>query len=269
MTNTKITFEDISEEQQDILIAQLSELGYEGFEQNDTELIAYIPEDRFTDRELAEVVGAQTYKRDIVAKQNWNEIWEKNFEPVIVEDFCTLRADFHDITITTKHEIIITPKMSFGTGHHATTQLVMLLMRDLEFKGRQVLDFGTGTGVLAILAEKLGAQYVLGIDNDDWSVENATENCERNNCTQITIVKVDSEELPAIQTDIILANINRHILLQYMPQLYKNLRQNGTLIMSGLLVEDREIITESASKNGFKFAEYKELNKWIALVFKK
>ena len=269
MNTTKVTFNNIDEDSQDILIARLAESNYEGFEQSGNMLMAYITEDSFSDSELKNIAGDAPFTIDTIQKQNWNELWESNFEPVVVDDFCTLRADFHQIIATTPYEIVITPKMSFGTGHHATTQLMMLMMRDIDFTGKQVLDFGTGTGVLAILAEKLGASYILGIDNDEWSVENANENIGRNNCTKTTIILVNSEELPAIQTDVILANINRHILLQYMTQMYKNLRQGGTLLMSGLLVADRGIITESAMSSGFKFAEYKELNNWISMSFKK
>ncbi len=269
MSTIKITFSKIDEERQDILIAQLSELGYEGFEQNPGELLAYIADSKFNEAALVEVADGLEYIKEAIAQQNWNELWESNFEPVVVEDFCTLRADFHDIEVTTPYDIIITPKMSFGTGHHATTQLVMLMMKDIDMKGKQVLDFGTGTGVLAILAEKLGASYILAIDNDDWSVENARENAERNGCNNITIIKVDGDQLPAIQTDLILANINRHILLQYMHQLYTNTKMGGTVVMSGLLVEDKEIIMTEAKKAGLTFFHYAELNNWISLVFKK
>lgn len=159
--------------------------------------------------------------------------------------------------------------MSFGTGHHATTQLMMLMMRDIEFNGKQVLDFGTGTGVLAILAEKLGAYYVLAIDNDEWSIENTNENLERNHCTKVTALLENDGHIPVLIQDVILANINRHILLQYMGELYSNTKKGGKVLMSGLLTTDREIITSAALAAGFNFTAYRELNNWIAMSFAK
>ena len=195
MQYIRITLNNVAEDAQDILVAQLSYLGFEGFEHNPDNLMAYINEDEFVEEELQAITGDQAYTTEIIAQQNWNALWESNFEPVIVDDFCIIRADFHNVQVTTPHEIIITPKMSFGTGHHATTQLMMILMKDMDFAGKQVLDFGTGTGVLAILAEQLGAAYALGIDNDEWAVNNALENIARNNCEKITIVQNDTDVL--------------------------------------------------------------------------
>ncbi len=269
MQSIRIIFNNITEENQDILVARLAETGYEGFEQNDTTLLAYINEADFKEEVLTEIAGELPYNIEIVPKQNWNQLWESNFEPVVIEDFCTVRADFHTIPVTTPYEIVITPKMSFGTGHHATTQLMMLMMRDIEFNGKQVLDFGTGTGVLAILAEKLGAYYVLAIDNDEWSIENTNENLERNHCTKVTALLENDGHIPVLIQDVILANINRHILLQYMGELYSNTKKGGKVLMSGLLTTDREIITSAALAAGFNFTAYRELNNWIAMSFAK
>jgi ribosomal protein L11 methyltransferase len=269
MHTIKIIFNNISEDNQDILVAKLSEIGYEGFEQTATSLLAYINEDNYKEYELLEVIKEQPYNIEIVPKQNWNQLWESNFEPVVIDGFCTIRADFHTLLVTTPYEIIITPKMSFGTGHHATTQLMMMMMKDIEFTGKQVLDFGTGTGVLAILAEKLGAYYVLAIDNDEWSVENTNENLERNNCSKVTALLETDGHIPVLIQDIILANINRHILLQYMDELYKNTKKGGIVLMSGLLTQDREVIVDAAIKTGFNRTCYQELNDWIALSFTK
>lgn len=267
MVHTKVVFAVNSAEQSDMLLAQLLTLGFDGFEESDGRLLAYIDSVQFDEsaiNSLATELGI-SFETEAVPSQNWNEVWESNFSPVVVEGFCTIRADFHDIKVDTPYEIVITPKMSFGTGHHATTQLVMLMMKDVQMKGLSVLDFGAGTGVLAIMAEKLGAGQIMAIDNDDWCVENATENIARNKCTQI-IVKKGSLEI-ADNYDMILANINRHILLHYMPMLATKLVHGGLIIMSGLLVEDREIITSSAENNGFKSTRYMEQNGWIALEF--
>lgn len=269
MHYVEVTITDIDEDQQDILVALLANGGYEGFVQAADTLQAYIDEPSFDEAALSTLAGDYTYTTAVIPKQNWNAVWEENFQPVIVDGFCTIRADFHNITVTTPHEIVITPKMSFGTGHHATTQLVMQMMRDTHLQNTTVLDFGTGTGVLAILAEQLGAGHVLGIDNDEWSVENAKENVERNQCTHITIQQNTTDELPGIEADVILANINRHILLQYMAQLAGHTRQGGTILMSGLLTTDHDVIVPAATVHGLQLAEQQELNNWIAMRFVK
>ena len=269
MQYTRITLSNVNEDQQDILVAQLSELGFEGFEHHPDQLMAYINEEAFNDAEVKEITGEAPFVTETIAQQNWNAVWESNFEPVIVDGLCVIRADFHTVDVQTPYEIIITPKMSFGTGHHATTQLVMMLMKEIDFTGKQVFDFGTGTGVLAILAEKLGADYILGADNDEWAVNNAEENVARNACNKITIIQNSTELLPSVSSDITLANINRHVLLRYMKELYDNLNQNGHLILSGILVEDREIITKSATEAGFTEVAARDLNNWMAMVFSK
>jgi ribosomal protein L11 methyltransferase len=255
--------------QSDILIALLTDIGYDGFEEAGDNLLAYIGEPKFSEEELqkvADMIGV-TYTLETIAPQNWNEVWESNFLPVIVDDFCTIRAHFHDIKITTPYQILITPKMSFGTGHHATTQLMIQLMREVDFRGKKVLDFGTGTGVLAILAEMLEATQVLAIDNDSWCVENAEENIMRNNCSRIVVKNGSLEIADAFAPDVILANINRHILLQYMGALHRLLQPGGTILMSGLLADDESIIKEAAGREGFIFSELRMQTNWIAMRF--
>ncbi|MCW3122221.1 MAG: hypothetical protein JWQ38_1713 [Flavipsychrobacter sp.] len=272
MQHVKTTFIITPEVDSDVLIAMLSNIGYDGFEETGTELLAYIEEPKFMKDELSVIAEAQNviHSTEVIEAQNWNALWESNFEPVIVDDFCTIRAHFHDIAITTPYEIIITPKMSFGTGHHATTQLMITLMKDMPLAGTSVLDFGSGTGVLAIMAELLGATDILAIDNDQWCVENAIENVARNNCKHITVrIGSSLNDVPKGNTDVVLANINRHILLQYMRDLYKVVINGGNLLMSGLLVEDEEIITDAAVKAGFSFVKISEQNGWIAMLFRK
>ncbi|HEU4861999.1 MAG TPA: 50S ribosomal protein L11 methyltransferase, partial [Chitinophagaceae bacterium] len=187
MDHIKITFADLQPEQKEILIAQLADAGYEGFEETDTTLDAFIGELRFDNSLLNEIAFKYqtSYTSEKIAETNWNQIWESNFQPVVVDEYVAIRADFHQPISTTKFEIVITPKMSFGTGHHATTYMMMQQMRENDFANKNVFDFGTGTGVLSILAEKLGAKKVLAIDNDSWSIDNADENIQRNNCTKI------------------------------------------------------------------------------------
>jgi len=256
-------------ETRELLIARLSELGYEGFEESGETLIAYIPEEDYDADPILSLIEEYGLKstNNIIPKQNWNALWEGNFQPVIVEGFCTIKADFHELETVTPYEIIITPKMSFGTGHHATTQLMMMQMRHLPFDGAKVLDFGTGTGILAILAQMLGASSVLAIDNDEWSYENATENAGRNNSTKLTIKQGSLDIATAETFDIILANINRHILLQHMPQLYSQLNSGGHILMSGLLKEDEQIIVDAATAAGLRMLNANVLNNWIAVLF--
>ncbi len=272
MQHRKITFTINDTAEGEMLMALLAGAGYDGFEEKENELLAYIDDKQYSEDELRELLpaGIGSFTTEVVPAQNWNALWESNFEPVIVQDFCTIRAHFHDITITTPYVINITPKMSFGTGHHATTQQVMMLMKDVSFTGASVLDFGTGTGVLAILAEMLGAQHVLAIDNDEWSVENARENVQQNNCRNIVVEQGSLENAPGGATyDIILANINRNILLQYMNMLYARLNAGGMILMSGLLVEDRDTMLAAAAQAGFTHRKDTELNNWIALFFEK
>jgi ribosomal protein L11 methyltransferase len=271
MSHIKVTFEIKDGVSADVLIAMLDEIGYNGFEETDHELLAYVADTLFNAEELVSVVSGfdVDYHTEVIAAQNWNALWESNFEPVVVDGLCTIRAHFHDITVSTPYEIVITPKMSFGTGHHATTQLVMMTMKDIDLANKSVLDFGTGTGVLAILAEMLGAKDILAIDNDDWSVENAIENVARNSSKNITIEKGGIDEIAVGKNDIILANINRHILLQYMTDLYNRLNVDGTIVMSGLLVADKDIVVNAAAAVGFRFIESRERNNWISISFEK
>jgi ribosomal protein L11 methyltransferase len=201
-----------------------------------------------------------------IRQQNWNAQWEAGFEPVTVPGFCTVRAHFHAPAKGVPYEIVITPKMSFGTGHHATTRLMMMQMQHLNLAGKEVLDFGTGTGILAILAEQLGARRVLAIDNDEWSVENTTENLERNNCSRTEIVQGSLEVIGDQTFDVVLANINRHILLHYMQQLFACTRAGGQLLMSGLLLADRQVATDAALEAGFREAGFAEQGGWITLL---
>jgi ribosomal protein L11 methyltransferase len=271
MTNhIQITFRHLQAEQQDVLIAHLAEAGYEGFEENDNELKAFISEKKFDKaflHELANKYGV-SYSEQIIAEQNWNTVWESNFQPVVVDDFVAVRADFHSPNKEVEHEIVITPKMSFGTGHHATTYMMVQQMKNIDFSNKKVFDFGTGTGILAILAEKLGAAEVVAIDNDDWSITNAEENLTRNNCHKIKLGKADS--LTSNDSyDIILANINRNVILDNFEALVSHLAAEGILLLSGLLAEDEPFILEPAKQFGLRLISRNERNNWICLRFQR
>ena len=255
-----------TEAEQEQLIARLSELESAGFEQTDDTLIAYFEERVFKSYEVLAVIKGYDFTQASVPEKNWNAEWERSFQPVVVEDFCAVRANFHTPIDSVAHQIIITPKMSFGTGHHATTYMMMLLMRDIDFENKSVFDFGTGTGVLAILAEKLGANTVVAIDNDRWSVENALENVENNHCLRIDVY--ESATLPPEKKfDVILANINRNIIIEYLPALKKALNPTGYIILSGLLTIDEETIVKACAQQSLKLIKHIERNNWISLVF--
>ena len=200
-----------------------------------------------------------------VEQQNWNAQWEQSFEPVQVDDFAVIRASFHAPVAGVKHDIIITPKMSFGTGHHATTFLMIQEMSALNFTGKTVIDFGTGTGVLAILAEKLGATTLLGIDNDDWSINNAKENIAANDCLRITLKKAD-EMTADNKADIILANINLNVIIANIVLIKNACLPNADILLSGLLKEDEAQMSEVLTKNGFQIQKIIHKNNWIAIL---
>ena len=259
-----------NEEIQEILISQLSEEGYDGFEQFDNKLIAIIKEDDFNEVLLKEIIEPfnVSFIKKIIPQQNWNAVWESNFQPVIVENFVGIRAHFHSTIQNVQHEIIITPKMSFGTGHHATTYMMMQLMQTIDFNNKSVFDFGTGTGILAILAEKLKANSVLAVDYDDWCIENALENISNNNCKNISIEKKNTAEVNDV-FDIVIANINKNIIQDNFEDLHLTSKKGSTILLSGLLVEDEnDIIQLSQQKN---WIHQKTINKngWIAMQFLK
>lgn len=251
--------------QQEELIALLDEFNPTGFEQTDEKLNAYFEAIDFDQDDILKVLEGYQFTISEVAEQNWNAVWEKNFQPVVVEDFCAVRAHFHEPIVSVQHEIIITPKMSFGTGHHATTYMMMQQMRDIDFHGKTVFDFGTGTGILSILAEKLGAAKVTAIDVDNWSIENAKENFERNGCTQISVSL--SSNLPKEPFDIILANINRNVILAYMQQLVRIIKKGGLVLFSGLLAADEDDVKKAAEPNGLQLKRRGERGGWISLLF--
>ncbi|MFL5739226.1 MAG: 50S ribosomal protein L11 methyltransferase [Flavisolibacter sp.] len=261
MNNIQISIEAKGEDQ-DILVSQLSELGAEGFEQTDERLIAYFNELEFKSYEVNELLKPFQFIIDTLQEQNWNKVWESNFHPVMVEDFCSIRAEFHPPVSGVQHEIVITPKMSFGTGHHATTWLMMQQMRDVDFKDRKVFDFGTGTGILSILAEKLGASKIEAIDVDHWSIENAMENAQKNSCTRIAFHL--TSEIPDDCFHIILANINRNVILQNLERLSKTFTEK--LLLSGLLISDEEMVLTACKLQGLRRVARTEKNNWICLL---
>lgn len=264
----QVSFSDLQPEQKDILIAQLADAGFEGFEETENGLEAFITESGFDKYLLDEIIFKYqlqyAYKK--VENINWNQLWESNFQPVIVNNFVAVRANFHEPINDVEHEIIITPKMSFGTGHHATTQMMIEQMQDIGFKNKVVFDFGTGTGILAILAEKLGASKVIAVDNDEWSIKNAIENCERNESKRVVIEK-NSIIFGENKYDIILANINKHVILENLNSLVNHLTVSGILLLSGILETDKNEIIKTATEQNLKIERILKNNNWICLRF--
>lgn len=258
----------------DILIANIADMGFDSFETNEKGFIAYIPEELDSAVDLSELKFedfSYSFSTQKMAQVNWNEEWEKNFSPVIVNDDCIIRAPFHQLEKKYKYDIVIMPKMSFGTGHHDTTWLMCKNMLETDFKDKSVFDMGSGTGVLAILAKKLGATTIVGNDIDDWSVENAIENCAVNDCKDIKIIKGDGDLLDAGKTqyDVILANINKNVLKTYLPRLSAALKQGGFLFISGFFKTDCEELITLASSYYFKLNKQEVKNDWATLIFLK
>ncbi len=257
----------------DILIAMLAELEFESFSVTDNGFEAYVQsslEDEVLVKEIAFDDFSFSYIRKEIPKVNWNEEWEKNFNPVFVDDLVCIRAHFHPKVETIKHDIVITPKMSFGTGHHDTTWLVSKTMFELDFTNTSVLDMGCGTGILAILAKQLGAKNVLGIDIDEWSIENSVENAGINNANDIVFEKGDASLLPTNPTfDVILANINKNVLKKDMPAYFKCLTTCGYLLLSGFFTIDVEELTQLATSTGFTSVSQYSKNEWAVIKLKK
>lgn len=262
----QIEFKNISQEQSDILVAQLSDAGFDGFEEGEQVLKAFISSDMYDENLLKTISepGKLNFSKTIIEETNWNQLWESSFSPVVVGDFVAVRADFHEPIEGVKFEVVITPKMSFGTGHHATTYLMMQQMEQLDFAGKKVLDFGTGTGVLAILAEKLGAKKIVAIDNDKWSIENAAENINRNACSKIDLLLADSANLQD-KFDMILANINKNVILDNLEIISRQVTQRGYVLLSGLLTDDEQDILTRSRNFGLHFCLKAERHNWLLL----
>jgi ribosomal protein L11 methyltransferase len=266
MEYVRVSFTELQAEQKEILIARLSDAGFEGFEEHESGLDAFISKSEFDKAVVTEIAFKYQLPFQIqeIKETNWNELWESGFQPVIVEDYVAVRAGFHTPVKNVKHEIIITPKMSFGTGHHATTYMMIRMMRNINFTGKQVLDFGTGTGILAILAEKEKAEAVVAIDNDVWSIDNAKENFSKNNCQKIKLLKADNP-LYQQKADIILANINRNVILDNFDVLISQWNKNGVMLLSGFLISDLDEIMSAVTKRGLSLQNKLTRDNWLCL----
>ena len=268
MNYIEFNFETSGSDQCEQLIALLDGNEFEGFEETGQYLKAFIKEEIFDDaafNSIEKLFPALIYTKTIVENINWNQQWEQSFEPVMINQFAAIRADFHKRVAHVTHDIIITPKMSFGTGHHATTYLMVQQMESIDFNGKTVLDFGTGTGVLAILAEKSGAAKVWAIDNDEWSIINAKENIRQNGCKKISIEQHNT--IPVVQNyDIILANINLNVITANLPSLLSVSNAGCQILLSGFLAANEVDIKSAIDKAGFQYISTVQRGEWIAIM---
>jgi ribosomal protein L11 methyltransferase len=273
-----ITFQEVFP-WKDILVSQLADLGCESFTDGETEavLLAYIAENNFNEDEIKTFlekyhseINIQYHISEII-QQNWNVLWEANYQPVMIAERCFIRAPFHESNPKAEYEIVIEPKMSFGTAHHETTALMIEFLLDEELQNKSVLDMGAGTGILAILSHLKGANPITAIDNDEWAYLNNIENNTRNNAEKIKVMLGDASLLSGNEKyDVIIANINRNILLNDLPFYVKVLKNNGVIFLSGFyLGEDLKLIIEKCSELGLSFVAVKEKNRWCALKFRR
>lgn len=272
-TELVISVNPPSQETNSILIAQLSELGFESFMEDDKGFRAYIKsikdfsaEQAINSLFLPEGVSI-SFEVNSIADKNWNEVWESNFEPILVDNKCLVRASFHTNFPKTDYEIIIDPKMSFGTGHHQTTHLMINALLNTDVTGLTVLDMGCGTGVLAILAEMKDAAKIVAIDNDEWAYRNSLENVAENKCTRTEVLLGDAALLEGKKFDLIIANINLNILLNDLSTYKSSLNPNGKLFMSGILRTDVDTLIQASQKLGLKHSETHYRDDWAMVSF--
>ncbi len=258
----------------EILIAQLGFAGFESFVENEDGMTAYIQEADWQETILAtiQILNSEefsiSYSKKKIEQTNWNSEWENNFKAIEVKNTISVRAPFHE-NPHLKYDIVIEPKMSFGTGHHETTHLMLEHLLDLDLRDKKVLDMGCGTGILAIFSEMKGAKPIDAIDIDNWCYLNSTENVERNNCVQISVFEGDASLLIKRKFDIIIANINRNILLNDMGTYYNSLNKGGIILLSGFYKEDISVIDKTASELGLTMNKVLERNNWVALKYLK
>jgi ribosomal protein L11 methyltransferase len=270
------TITDAEDYQQDLLVNELAEIGFDTFEETDLGFKAYIPATELDMETLNNRLQPYydqfnfTYDTNLILQKNWNEVWESNFEPIQIRDKVFVRATFHQPRPEFPFEIVIDPKMAFGTGHHETTSTMMDMMLDADLKHKKLLDMGCGTGILAILAEKLGANNITAIDYDPVCYESTIENAASNNCVYIKALCGSKEAIPDTTFDVILANINRNILLDQMDTYGQVLKPGGEIYFSGFYENpDLDIIKKEATQYGLNYREHKKMKDWVAARFVK
>lgn len=272
-TEFDFTLNPDTPENREILISYLDDLEFESYWEEDEVLHAYLPAEKHDPGKLTALSNTIknlftfNYKTDQLEEKNWNELWESNFEPVSINDKCVVRAPFHDPVPDIPYELIIEPQMSFGTAHHETTAMVLNYMTSMDIQHNDVLDMGSGTGILAILAKMKGATRVIAVDNDEWAIDNTKENIQKNNQKIDDVIQGDVNVVEDQQFDLILANINRNIILNHIPSYAKMLKKKGKIVFSGFYLEDLENIHTKAENFGMNLINYNSKNNWVAAVF--
>ncbi|KAA3622942.1 MAG: 50S ribosomal protein L11 methyltransferase [Bacteroidetes bacterium] len=261
-----------SPELKEILLAFLEQLPFNAFEETTSGWRAYPDVDVSTEEINGELLALKdqfefSFKTEIIKGQNWNAVWEAGFQPVVVDEYCGIRANFHPPFEKIRHEIVIQPKMAFGTGHHATTYMMIKMMQDLPLEGKNVFDYGCGTGILAILADKENAAQIDAVDIEEESYTNTIENAAINQATKIEPFLGTLEDVPPKKYDIILANINRNVILNSLDALYSRLMPASYLLVSGILHQDENKVIEKAFSAGFKHLETIHRGDWSCLKF--
>ena len=271
----EVQISGVAPEDSDLLTALLSGIGFDSFSEEGAAFRAYIPVESYDENQFRGLMDSlssgQNLKFEVnpLEEKNWNAEWERNFEPVEIDGKCFIRAPFHEPRPDLPFDIIIEPKMSFGTAHHETTwQMVSEIMK-IKMEGRRVLDMGCGTAVLAILASKLGAAEVVAIDHDPWAHENALENIQRNNRSNIRVIQGEQEAIPTDRFHLILANINRNILQDQIPSYAAALEHHGSLLVSGFYEDDLPAIRKCAENEGLNYREHRQKNRWVVAHFLK
>lgn len=274
MSYFEYNFTTSDEQTAEILVALLAEKGFDTFEQNENQLSAYIPEKNFSEAETENYLADLqqkfmfTWQQHRHEKKNWNEEWEKNFQPVVIADRCMIRAPFHPADEHYEFDIVIEPRMSFGTGHHESTHLMIEEMLGLDFSHKKVCDAGSGTGILSILAVKKKAVHVLAIDNNEWAYQNAMDNVSLNKIYDAVDVELgELDQMAQQQFDIILANINKHIILQNIPLFFRSLHAGGLLLVCGILQNDLPDVIAEANNYFFNLVSTRTKGDWICAVF--
>jgi ribosomal protein L11 methyltransferase len=267
-TYYQFAFDRASNPDFDLIVALLSDLPFEGFDESDDDVLhAYIRAELFEEaafKKALDSLPACSFLQSEISMENWNSKWERDFNPVIIDDFASVRADFHPRQPGVQYEVTITPKMSFGTGHHATTEMMIRQMRTTAIRGKNVLDFGTGTGILAILAEKMGAAHIDALDNDDWSIENAAENIRINGCSRIRLFK--GERIPENRLyEVLLANINLNVIIGQLPRIAQVLAPEGVALLSGFLKSDEQALCHALASNNLKQVADVSVAGWLAV----
>jgi len=255
----------------EVVLSDLAASGFESFVETEDGLNCYVSEQEFSEEMISSLKNfeshIESFRVNKIEDRNWNAEWETNFDPVFVEDKLAIIAPFHIDEYDKQLIVKIQPQMSFGTGHHQTTWLASKKLFNLDVKGKRILDMGTGTGVLAIVAEKLGAEYVFAPDIDEWSFNNANENTALNNCSKIEVALGGDELLEGKEFDIIIANINKNILIQHYPVYSKALVSGGVMLNSGFFTTDKNDLVEEAEKSGFVFESIESKDEWAMLEF--